>query len=60
MLTYEKLEKGIFLLRSDSLISNGILIENIENSGNLLIDCNFNHEEIQTLNDSLYKIFVLK
>lgn len=53
MLTYEKLEKGIFLLRSDSFISNGILIKNSENSENILIDCNFNYGEIQTLNDSL-------
>ena len=53
MLTYEKLEKGIFLLRSDSLISNSILIKNIGNSGNILIDCNFNYDEIQVLNDSL-------
>ena len=53
MLTYEKLEKGIFLLRSDSLISNGILVKNVESSRNILIDCNFNQDEIQTLNDSL-------
>ena len=56
MLTYEKLEKGIFLLRSNSLLgpkSNGILVKNIENSGNILIDCNFNFDEIQSLNNSL-------
>lgn len=53
MLTYEKLEKGIFLVRSDSLISNGILVKNVENSRNILIDCNFNYDEIQTLNSSL-------
>jgi glyoxylase-like metal-dependent hydrolase (beta-lactamase superfamily II) len=56
MLTFEKLEKGIFLLRSNSSIgpkSNGILVKNVENSRNILIDCNFNYDEIQTLNDSL-------
>jgi len=52
MLNYEKLEDGIFLVRSDSKFGgpcNGILINNIENSGNILIDCNFDNHEIQEL-----------
>ncbi|MHA2268428.1 MAG: MBL fold metallo-hydrolase, partial [Promethearchaeota archaeon] len=54
--TYEKLEKGIFLLRSNSSfgpICNGILVKNVENSKNILIDCNFTLDEILNLNDSL-------
>ena len=56
MLNYEKLEDGIFLVRSNSTFGaqcNGILIKNIENSGNILIDCNFNYNEIQELCKSL-------
>ncbi len=56
MLNYEKLEDGIFLVRSNSKFGeqcNGILIKNIENSGNILIDCNFNSNEIQELYKSL-------
>lgn len=56
MLNYEKLEDGIFQVRSASKFGgscNGILIKNIENSGNILIDCNFNNNEIQELYKSL-------
>ena len=53
MLNYEKLEDGIFLARSNSAQCNGILIKNIENSGNILIDINFNRNEIQELYKSL-------
>jgi len=56
MLSYEKLEDRIFLVRSNSRFGpqcNGILIKNIENSGNILIDCNFNTNEIQELSDNL-------
>lgn len=55
MLIYEELQQGIYLVRSDTPIPmqncNGILIENVNDSGNILIDCNFSMEE----NESLYK-----
>ncbi|MBY8983668.1 MAG: MBL fold metallo-hydrolase [Candidatus Lokiarchaeota archaeon] len=56
MLDYEKLEEGIFLVRSNSIFGtscNGILIKNVENSGNILIDCNFHENELQELSESL-------
>ncbi|MHA2280595.1 MAG: MBL fold metallo-hydrolase [Promethearchaeota archaeon] len=56
MLNYERLVDGIFLVRTNSSLGeqcNGILIKNIENSGNILIDCNFNYRELQELCDSL-------
>ncbi|KKN38164.1 hypothetical protein LCGC14_0756300 [marine sediment metagenome] len=44
MLNYQKLETGIFLVKSNSSSgpkSNGILIKNDKKSGDILIDGNF-------------------
>ncbi len=53
MLIYEKLQEGVYLVKSDTLIPmqycNGILIENVHGSGNILIDCNFSDEENESL-----------
>ncbi len=52
MLTFEKLEKGIYLVRSDYQFTwkcDGILIKNVANSGNILIDCNFKKRELTQL-----------
>jgi glyoxylase-like metal-dependent hydrolase (beta-lactamase superfamily II) len=52
MLIYEKLETNIFLVKSNfpfGPVCNGILIKNTENSGDILIDCNFNVDEIKDL-----------
>ena len=56
MLTYEKLEAGIFHVKSNSLFGatcNGILIKTRDNSGNILIDCNFHETELKELQESL-------
>ncbi|MHA1884262.1 MAG: MBL fold metallo-hydrolase [Promethearchaeota archaeon] len=56
MLTYEKLEVGVFLVKSASFFSdtcNGIFIKNSDNSGNILIDCNFQKSELKELLDKL-------
>ena len=55
MLLYEKIEDGIYLIKSDRKFMwkcNGLLIKNVKNSGNILIDCNFTKREyVQLLND---------
>ncbi|MFW9824956.1 MAG: MBL fold metallo-hydrolase [Candidatus Thorarchaeota archaeon] len=56
MLIYERLESDIFLVKSDTPfgpVCNGIVIKNTENSSNILIDCNFNVNEI---NDLVYNL----
>jgi len=56
MLNYQKLETGIFLVKSNSSVgpkSNGILIKNGEKSGDILIDGNFSKNEIKRLNIDL-------
>ena len=52
MLTYEKIVDGIFLVKSDIKFAwkcNGIVINNVSNSGNILIDCNFSRGELRRL-----------
>ena len=60
MLIYEKLEDGIYIVKSDNKFiweCNGILIKNVKDSGNILIDCNFSKGEYnQLLNDLNHKI----
>ncbi|MHA1916333.1 MAG: MBL fold metallo-hydrolase [Promethearchaeota archaeon] len=56
MLRYEKLKGGVFLVKSATLFGdtcNGILIKNSDNSGNILIDCNFQKSELRELFDNL-------
>ncbi|MFX1275064.1 MAG: MBL fold metallo-hydrolase [Promethearchaeota archaeon] len=52
MLIYEKIEDGIFLVKSDIKAMwkcNGLLIKNVNGSGNILIDCNFSKREYKQL-----------
>jgi len=52
MLFYIKLQEGIELVKSDSKFvwnCQGILIKNVENSGNILIDCNFPKTDLKQL-----------
>jgi glyoxylase-like metal-dependent hydrolase (beta-lactamase superfamily II) len=56
MLTYEKLEAGVFLVKSTSIfqaVCNGILIKYKNNSGNILIDCNLNEADLKVLYSKL-------
>src|SRR4030042_1220422 len=51
MLLYEKIDEGIFLVKSDVNFPwkcNGIIVQT-QNGENVLIDCNFTSEEIETL-----------
>jgi len=52
MVIFEKLVDGIYLIKSDAQFRfkcNGILIKDINNSGKILIDCNFSENEIKEL-----------
>jgi glyoxylase-like metal-dependent hydrolase (beta-lactamase superfamily II) len=52
MLTYQEIVDGIFLVHSDLKFAwkcNGIVINNVANSGNILIDCNFSRSELRKL-----------
>lgn len=52
MLQFKKLAENIYRVASDSPVHwkcNGIMVKGNENSGNILIDCNFQNEEIKEL-----------
>jgi glyoxylase-like metal-dependent hydrolase (beta-lactamase superfamily II) len=52
MLAYDTLEDGIYLVKSDGnaiFTCQGILIEDVAGSGNILIDCNFTRRDLRQL-----------
>jgi glyoxylase-like metal-dependent hydrolase (beta-lactamase superfamily II) len=52
MLVYDEIVKGIFLVKSDAKFPRtcqGILINDVNDSGNVLIDCNFTRRDYKQL-----------